>query len=126
MEEGTEFIPLMSAEDEEKMHKEEIPDELPILPVRNTVLIPWGCYYLLLSVAISPLTWLKMPIRARRLLAFLLRRTRNAEEPDARCGFHYGVGTVAARFLKMLKMPDGSSTVIIQELGESKLRSLHK
>ena len=38
--ENSEFIPLMSSEDEERMYKEETPDELPLLPVRNTVLFP--------------------------------------------------------------------------------------
>ena len=35
-----EFIPLLSPEDEERMNQEEVPDELPILPLRNTVLFP--------------------------------------------------------------------------------------
>src|ERR1044072_496232 len=39
-EEETEFIPLMSSEDEEQMNNEVIPEELPILPLRNTVLFP--------------------------------------------------------------------------------------
>jgi len=36
----TEFIPLLSSEDEEVMNNEDIPEELPILPLRNTVLFP--------------------------------------------------------------------------------------
>ena len=36
----TEFIPLLSSEDEEAMNTEEVPDVLPILPLRNTVLFP--------------------------------------------------------------------------------------
>ena len=38
--EDTEFLPLMSDEDEAKISKEEAPDSLPILPLRNTVLFP--------------------------------------------------------------------------------------
>ncbi|TSA26211.1 MAG: hypothetical protein D4R67_08380, partial [Bacteroidetes bacterium] len=36
----TEFIPLLSSEDEEQMNAEEVPEILPILPLRNTVLFP--------------------------------------------------------------------------------------
>lgn len=35
-----EFIPLISAEDEEAMQKEEVPEDLPLLSLRNTVLFP--------------------------------------------------------------------------------------
>jgi ATP-dependent Lon protease len=38
--EDSEFFPLMSSEDEEEMNNEEVPDILPILPLRNTVLFP--------------------------------------------------------------------------------------
>ena len=40
MDEDTEFIPLLSSEDEDQMNSEKIPDELSILPLRNTVLFP--------------------------------------------------------------------------------------
>ena len=36
----TEFIPLLSSEDEELINAEPVPDVLPILPLRNTVLFP--------------------------------------------------------------------------------------
>src|SRR6266700_4246874 len=38
--EDSEFFPLMSSEDEEQMNKETLPEVLPILPLRNTVLFP--------------------------------------------------------------------------------------
>ncbi|MGB2273905.1 MAG: LON peptidase substrate-binding domain-containing protein, partial [Flavicella sp.] len=40
LDEDSELIPLMTAEDEEEINKEEIPEVLPILPLRNTVLFP--------------------------------------------------------------------------------------
>ena len=36
----TEFIPLLSSEDEELINAEKVPDTLPVLPLRNTVLFP--------------------------------------------------------------------------------------
>src|ERR1035437_5474633 len=38
--EDTEFIPLLSSEDEDQMNSEKVPDELSILPLKNTVLFP--------------------------------------------------------------------------------------
>jgi ATP-dependent Lon protease len=40
IDDDAEFIPLMTSEDEEQMNMEHIPEELPILPLRNTVLFP--------------------------------------------------------------------------------------
>src|SRR5246500_4082056 len=40
IDEDTEFIPLISSEDEEAMNSEKIPDILSLLPLRNTVLFP--------------------------------------------------------------------------------------
>ena len=40
IEADAEFIPLITAEEEESMNKQEFPDELPILPLRNNVLFP--------------------------------------------------------------------------------------
>ena len=40
LDEDSELIPLMTPEDEEEINKEEVPDVLPILPLRNTVLFP--------------------------------------------------------------------------------------
>ena len=40
LDEDSEFIPLLSPDDEEQINAEETPDELPILPLRNTVLFP--------------------------------------------------------------------------------------
>ncbi len=42
MDEDAELIPLMTPEDEEEINKEDLPEVLPILPLRNTVLIPGG------------------------------------------------------------------------------------
>ena len=40
LQDDAEFIPLMTLEDEDAMDKEELPEILPILPLRNTVLFP--------------------------------------------------------------------------------------
>ena len=40
MDEDSDFIPLLSSEDEDNMRNEKIPEILPILPLKNTVLFP--------------------------------------------------------------------------------------
>jgi ATP-dependent Lon protease len=110
MEEGTEFIPLMSAEDEEKMHKEEIPDELPILPVRNTVLFP-GVVIPITVGRDKSINLVKDAHNGDKIIGVFAQKDQKSEEPDPDLVFTIGT---AARILKMLKMPDGSSTVIIQ------------
>ena len=40
IDEESELIPLMTSDDEEAISKEKLPDSLPILPLRNTVLFP--------------------------------------------------------------------------------------
>ena len=105
-----ELIPLLSAEDEEEMFKEVLPEEIAILPLRNTVLFP--------GVVI--------PISAGRDKSIKLINDANAsgkpigvvsqineEDEDPSPNQIHKVGTVA-RILRVLKMPDGNITVILQ------------
>jgi len=110
IDEGTEFIPLMSAEDEERMHLQEIPDTLPILPVRNTVLFP-GVVIPITVGRDKSLKLIKDANTGEKLIGVVAQNDQTVEDPAA--GDLFEVGTVA-KILKMLKMPDGSSTIIIQ------------
>src|SRR6476660_9839835 len=105
-----ELIPLLTPEDEEEMNNEELPDSLPILPLRNTVLFP--------GVVI--------PISAGRDKSIKLINDANAdgkvigvvsqlneEDEDPTFNDVNKIGTVA-QILRVLKMPDGNVTVILQ------------
>lgn len=118
--EGTEFIPLMSSEDEERMHKEEIPDELPILPVRNTVLFP-GVVIPMTVGRDKSLKLVNEAYKKTKTIAVVAQRDQSIEEPSPEHLFE--VGTVA-KILKMLKMPDGSSTIIIQGIRRVKISEI--
>lgn len=106
----SELIPLLTPEDEEEMNNEQLPGELPILPLRNTVLFP--------GVVI--------PITAGRDKSIKLINDANAggkvigvvsqineEDEDPSPEDINKIGTVA-RILRVLKMPDGNVTVILQ------------
>ena len=108
--EETEFFPLMSQEDEEEMNKEETPDVLAILPLRNTVLFP-GVVIPITIGRDKSIKLVKDAYKGNRIIGVVSQRDVAIEDP----AFEQlnTIGTVAL-IIKMLQMPDGSTTVIIQ------------
>ncbi|HJM16662.1 MAG TPA: LON peptidase substrate-binding domain-containing protein, partial [Flavobacteriales bacterium] len=117
--EETEMFPLMSNEDEEQINKEETPDSLPILPLRNTVLFPG----VIIPITIGrdrSINLIKETYNGNKIIGVLSQKDPKIELPTEKD--LNKVGTVA-HILKMLRMPDGNITAIIQgrkrfELGE--------
>ncbi len=108
--EDTEFFPLMSQEDEEEMNNEETPDILSILPLRNTVLFP-GVVIPITVGRDKSIKLIKDAYRGERIIGVVSQKDVGIEDPE----FEQlnQVGTVAL-IIKMLQMPDGNTTVIIQ------------
>ncbi|MEJ7778384.1 MAG: endopeptidase La [Daejeonella sp.] len=108
--EDTEFFPLMSQEDEEEMNNEDTPDVLSILPLRNTVLFP-GVVIPITVGRDKSIRLIKDAYRGDRIIGVVSQRDVGIEDP----AFEQlnEVGTVAL-IIKMLQMPDGNTTVIIQ------------
>lgn len=108
--EDTEFFPLMSQEDEEEMNNEETPDILSILPLRNTVLFP-GVVIPITVGRDKSIKLIKDAYRGERIIGVVSQRDVAIEDPQ----FEQlnQVGTVAL-IIKILQMPDGNTTVIIQ------------
>jgi ATP-dependent Lon protease len=107
---NTEFIPLITSEDEDAMNKEETPLELPILPIRNTVLFPG----VVLPITVGRDKSIKLvqdAYKAQRTVGVISQKEQSIENPDF--DDLNRIGTVA-RIIRLLKMPDGSTTVIIQ------------
>ena len=109
-EEDTEFIPLMSTEDEEKINKEQTPEVLPILPLRNTVLFP-GVVIPITVGRDKSIKLIKEAYKGNKVLGVVSQKDLNEEEPSIK-DLHT-TGTVA-HIMKMLRMPDGNITAIIQ------------
>ena len=106
----SEFIPLITDEEEESMNKVEVPETIPILPLRNTVLFPG----VILPITVKKKKSLKLideVYNNDRFLGAMAQKDPNTEEP----GFNdlYSTGTIA-QVIKILEMPDGSTSVIIQ------------
>jgi ATP-dependent Lon protease len=104
------FIPLITAEDEEKMNREETPDELLILPLRNTVLFP-GVVIPITVGRDKSIKLIQDANKGDKTIGAVSQKDESIEEPE----FEdlNKIGTVAT-IIKTLKMPDGNTTVIIQ------------
>ncbi len=116
----TEFIPLLSSEDEELMNAEEVPEELPILPLRNTVLFP-GVVIPITVGRDKSIKLIKDSYKENSIIGVVAQKDVDIEDPE------YDdlnpVGTVA-QIIKILQMPDGSTTAIIQGKKRFTLQSL--
>lgn len=110
MDEDTDFIPLLSAEDEDNMHAEKIPDILSILPLRNTVLFP-GVVIPITVGRDKSISLIKDAYKGDKTIGVVAQKNDSIEDPKPE-DLH-AVGTVA-QIIKMLRMPDGNTTVIIQ------------
>ncbi|MDX2002519.1 MAG: endopeptidase La [Chitinophagales bacterium] len=109
-EEDVEFLPMMSIEDDEDQNKDNFPTQLPLLPLRNTVLYP-GVVIPITVGRDKSIKAVKEAHKKDKLIGVVAQRDSNVEDPESKDLFQ--IGTLA-RIIKMLKMPDGSSTVIIQ------------
>ena len=108
--EDTEMFPLMSNEDEEKINSEETPKVLPILPLRNTVLFPG----VIIPITIGRDRSIKLINETYKLdktIGVVSQKDGSIEVPEF--SDLNSLGTVA-HILKILKMPDGNITAIIQ------------
>jgi len=105
-----EFIPLLSQEEEDSMNAEEIPDTLPILPLRNTVLFP-GVVFPITVGRDKSIQLIRESYNGDRTIGVVAQKDPDTEDPNAKDLFT--IGTVA-NIMKILQMPDGSTMVIIQ------------
>lgn len=110
IDQDSELIPLMSAEDEKKMNDEEIPKELPILPLRNMVLFP-GVVVPITAGRDTSIKLIKDANKGDKTIGVVAQKNPDVEYPTQKD--IYQTGTVA-KILKMLKMPDGNTMVVIQ------------
>lgn len=104
------LIPLMTPEDEEEMNNEELPGSLPILPLRNMVLFP-GVVIPITAGRDKSIRLINDANAEGKVIGVVAQKDERVEEPGA--ADVHTVGTVA-RILRVLKMPDGNTTVIIQ------------
>ena len=111
-------IPIMTGDDGDMMEKVDIPEILPILTLRSSVLFPGS---------ITPITvgrdksmrLVRDVESTNGILGTLLQKEPEVEQPGP--DDLYRIGT-AARILKVLEMPNGNLTVILQGLEKVEVR----
>ena len=108
--ENSELIPLMTPEDEAEINNEILPETLPILPLRNTVLFP-GVVIPITAGRDKSIKLINDANKGSKVIGVVSQKDETIEDPTAKD--IYKKGTVA-RILKVLKMPDGNTTIIIQ------------
>lgn len=110
MDQDPEFIPLITEEEEDNLNSEDIPDVLPILPLRNNVLFPGVVIPITIGRSKS-VRLIDTAYNSNRTIGVIAQEKTNIEDPTAED--LNSIGTVA-KIIKRLRMPDGSITVIIQ------------
>lgn len=110
VDENSELIPLMTPEDEKEINNEILPESLPILPLRNTVLFP-GVVIPITASRDKSIKLINAANKGDKLIGVVSQIDKSIEDPFL--NDIYKTGTVA-KILKVLKMPDGNTTVIIQ------------
>lgn len=105
------FLPLLSVDEEEEDNIDEaFPDLLPLLALKNTVLFP-GIVIPITVGRDKSIKAINKAYNEGRIVAVLSQRDSSVEEPEIED--LYQIGTIA-RILKLLRMPDGTTTAILQ------------
>jgi ATP-dependent Lon protease len=110
VDDDVDFIPLITDEDEDSIKKSHVPEVIPILPLRNTVLFPG----VLIPISVTREKSIKLireVYKESRVIGAVAQKDANNEDPASID--LYNTGTIAY-IVKILEMPDGGTTVIIQ------------
>ncbi|MCE7863513.1 MAG: endopeptidase La [Bacteroidetes bacterium CHB5] len=104
-----EMIQLINPEQESDLKPEELPDELSILPIKNTVLFP-GVVIPITVTRQKSIRLIKKAYQGNRIIGVVAQKNKQAEEPGIEDLYRFGT---VARIIKMLVLPDGNTTIII-------------
>ncbi len=120
IESEADLIPLMTTEDEEALESESLPEIVPILPLRNTVLFP-GVVIPITAGRDKSIKLIKDANATNKIIGVVAQQNEAIENPNLE-DIHK-IGTVA-QILRVLKMPDGNTTIIIQGKKRFKIKSI--
>ena len=110
LEDEADLIPLMTTDDEEAIQKEPVPEELPILPLKNTVLFP-GVVIPITASRDRSIKLIKAVNSGTKLLGVIAQQNGETKSPSPEDLYQKGT---LAKVLRVLKMPDGNTTIILQ------------
>jgi len=109
-EESDELIQLINPEQESELKPEDLPEELSILPIKNTVLFP-GVVIPITITRQKSIRLIKKAYQGSRIIGVIAQKNKQAEEPGMDDLYRFGT---VARIIKMIVLPDGNTTIIIQ------------
>lgn len=109
-EDSEELVQLINPDQESDLKPEDLPSEISILPIKNTVLFP-GVVIPITVTRQKSIRLIKKAYQGNRIIGVLAQRNKQTEEPATED--LYRSGTIA-RIIKMLVLPDGNTTIIIQ------------
>lgn len=109
-EDSDDLIQMINPEQESDLKPEDLPDELAILPIKNTVLFP-GVVIPITVTRQKSIRLIKKAYQGNRIVGVIAQKVKNADDPTADDIYRFGT---VARIIKMLVLPDGNTTIIIQ------------
>jgi ATP-dependent Lon protease len=109
-EDSEELVQLINPEQESDLKPEDLPEELPILPIKNTVLFP-GVVIPITVTRQKSIRLIKRAYSGNRIVGVIAQKNKHMEEPAIEDIYRFGT---VARIIKMLVLPDGNTTIIIQ------------
>jgi ATP-dependent Lon protease len=109
-EDSEELIQLINPEQEMDIKPEDLPEEISILPIKNTVLFP-GVVIPITVTRQKSIRLIKKAYQGNRIIGVIAQKNKQAEEPGIDDLYRFGT---VARIIKMLVLPDGNTTIIIQ------------
>ncbi len=108
--EADELIQIAHPNEDDELSDASLPAELPVLPIRNTVLFP-GVVIPITVGRQKSIKLVKKSYKGDRIIGVVAQRNNKVEDPSF--DDLYGIGTIA-KIIKMLVLPDGNTTIIIQ------------
>lgn len=108
-EDSEELIQMINPEQESDLKPEDLPAELSILPIKNTVLFP-GVVIPITVTRQKSIRLIKKAYQGNRIIGVIAQKNKQ-EEPGIDDLYRFGT---VARIIKMLVLPDGNTTIIIQ------------
>ena len=110
IDEESDFIPLISDEDEDVLDKSDVPELLPVLPLRNTVLFP-GVIIPITVGREKSIRLIREYYKKNKIIGTIAQNDPDIDDPQI--GDLFQIGTVA-QIIKILEMPDETTSIIIQ------------
>jgi ATP-dependent Lon protease len=121
-EESEDLVQLINTDQEVDLKPEDVPEDLSILPIKNTVLFP-GVVIPITVTRQKSIRLIKKAYQASRIIGVLAQKNKQTEEPTTED--LYRSGTIA-KIIKMLVLPDGNTTIIIQGKNRFSVQEFHQ